>query len=150
MYVLNFNHRTSGAGMPRSSIMAGFGGTEKIKDARPLHVKAFVQQCIRQLHEARHWIEFNIFNDAKNNHVDIVVDFFFKFSPSNSVYGFQQCFHCFWGVGGPVAYSLYIFVWIISWNIYIIKGEFKLQVTTTSTWSIRCALLKTQLKYYFQ
>ncbi|XP_037535999.1 kinetochore protein NDC80 homolog [Nematolebias whitei] len=46
-----FGARTSGAGMPRSSIMAGFGGTEKIKDARPLHDKAFVQQCIRQLHE---------------------------------------------------------------------------------------------------
>lgn len=44
---------TSGAGMPRNSIMSGFGGTEKIKDARPLHDKAFVQQCIRQLHEVK-------------------------------------------------------------------------------------------------
>uniref|UniRef100_A0AAQ5YRQ8 Kinetochore protein NDC80 n=1 Tax=Amphiprion ocellaris TaxID=80972 RepID=A0AAQ5YRQ8_AMPOC len=46
-----FGARTSGAGMPRNSIMSGFGGTEKIKDARPLHDKSFVQQCIRQLHE---------------------------------------------------------------------------------------------------
>lgn len=43
--------RSSGAGMPRNSTMSGFGGTEKIKDARPLHDKSFVQQCIRQLHE---------------------------------------------------------------------------------------------------
>ncbi|XP_034548550.1 kinetochore protein NDC80 homolog isoform X2 [Notolabrus celidotus] len=46
-----FGGRTSGASMPRNSIMSGFGGTEKIKDARPLHDKSFVQQCIRQLHE---------------------------------------------------------------------------------------------------
>ncbi|XP_017269183.1 kinetochore protein NDC80 homolog isoform X2 [Kryptolebias marmoratus] len=46
-----FGARTSGAGMPRSSMVSGFGGTEKIKDARPLHDKSFVQQCIRQLHE---------------------------------------------------------------------------------------------------
>lgn len=39
--------------MPRNSTMAGFGGTEKIKDARPLHDKSFVQQCIRQLHEVK-------------------------------------------------------------------------------------------------
>lgn len=39
--------------MPRNSIMSGFGGTEKIKDARPLHDKSFVQQCIRQLHEVK-------------------------------------------------------------------------------------------------
>ncbi|XP_013876239.1 kinetochore protein NDC80 homolog [Austrofundulus limnaeus] len=45
-----FGARTSGASMPRSSIV-GFGGTEKIKDTRPLHDKTFVQQCIRQLHE---------------------------------------------------------------------------------------------------
>lgn len=44
---------TSGAGMPRNSIMSGFGGTEKVKDARPLHDKSFVQQCIRQLHEVK-------------------------------------------------------------------------------------------------
>ncbi|KAI3372804.1 hypothetical protein L3Q82_023264, partial [Scortum barcoo] len=43
--------RASGASMPRNSIMPGFGGPEKIKDARPLHDKSFVQQCIRQLHE---------------------------------------------------------------------------------------------------
>ncbi|CAJ1068915.1 kinetochore protein NDC80 homolog [Xyrichtys novacula] len=43
--------RASGASMSRNSIMSGFGGTEKIKDARPLHDKSFVQQCIRQLHE---------------------------------------------------------------------------------------------------
>ncbi|KAM9391925.1 kinetochore protein NDC80 homolog [Pholidichthys leucotaenia] len=46
-----FGPRTSGASMSRNSIMSGFGGTEKIKDARPLHDKAYVQQCIRQLHE---------------------------------------------------------------------------------------------------
>lgn len=39
--------------MPRNSTMSGFGGTEKIKDARPLHDKSFVQQCIRQLHEVK-------------------------------------------------------------------------------------------------
>jgi len=46
-----FGSRTSGAGMRRNSTMSGFGGTEKIKDARPLHDKSFVQQCIRQLYE---------------------------------------------------------------------------------------------------
>lgn len=46
-----FGARTSGAGMPRNSIMSGFGGSEKMKDTRPLHDKSFVQQCIRQLHE---------------------------------------------------------------------------------------------------
>ncbi|RVE68135.1 hypothetical protein OJAV_G00088750 [Oryzias javanicus] len=46
-----FGARSSGAGMPCNSTMSGFGGTEKIKDARPLHDKSFVQQCIRQLHE---------------------------------------------------------------------------------------------------
>ncbi|XP_054467133.1 kinetochore protein NDC80 homolog isoform X1 [Anoplopoma fimbria] len=43
--------RSVGASMPRNSTMSGFGGTEKIKDTRPLHDKSFVQQCIRQLHE---------------------------------------------------------------------------------------------------
>nr|XP_020458027.1 kinetochore protein NDC80 homolog [Monopterus albus] len=46
-----FGARTSGASMPRNSIMSRFGGTEKIKDSRPLHDKSYVQQCIRQLHE---------------------------------------------------------------------------------------------------
>ncbi|XP_070820938.1 kinetochore protein NDC80 homolog [Chaetodon trifascialis] len=46
-----FGPRTSGANMPRNSTMSGFGGTEKIKDGRPLHDKSYVQQCIRQLHE---------------------------------------------------------------------------------------------------
>uniref|UniRef100_A0A668AZK5 Kinetochore protein NDC80 n=1 Tax=Myripristis murdjan TaxID=586833 RepID=A0A668AZK5_9TELE len=46
-----FGARTSGAGLPRNSTLGGFGGAEKIKDVRPLHDKAFVQQCIRQLHE---------------------------------------------------------------------------------------------------
>ncbi|XP_029998550.1 kinetochore protein NDC80 homolog [Sphaeramia orbicularis] len=46
-----FSARTSGASMHRNSTMSGFGGTEKIKDARPLHDKSYVQQCIRQLHE---------------------------------------------------------------------------------------------------
>ncbi|XP_055018120.1 kinetochore protein NDC80 homolog isoform X2 [Boleophthalmus pectinirostris] len=40
-----FGARSSGAGM------AGFGGTEKIKDVRPLHDKSYVQQCIKQLYE---------------------------------------------------------------------------------------------------
>lgn len=44
-----FGSRTSGAGM--HGAMSGFGGTEKIKDVRPLHDKSYVQQCIRQLHE---------------------------------------------------------------------------------------------------
>lgn len=39
--------------MPRNSMMSGFGGTEKMKDARPLHDKSYVQQCIRQLHEVK-------------------------------------------------------------------------------------------------
>ncbi|XP_034727005.1 kinetochore protein NDC80 homolog [Etheostoma cragini] len=46
-----FGARTSGASMPRNSTMSGFGGTDKIKDTRPLHDKSYVQQCIRQLHE---------------------------------------------------------------------------------------------------
>ncbi|KAM8759560.1 kinetochore protein NDC80 homolog isoform 2-T2 [Acanthopagrus schlegelii] len=46
-----FGARTSGASMSRNSMMSGFGGTEKMKDARPLHDKSYVQQCIRQLHE---------------------------------------------------------------------------------------------------
>uniref|UniRef100_A0A3B4AGW3 Kinetochore protein NDC80 n=1 Tax=Periophthalmus magnuspinnatus TaxID=409849 RepID=A0A3B4AGW3_9GOBI len=41
-----FGARTSGVGA-----MSGFGGTEKIKDVRPLHDKSYVQQCIKQLHE---------------------------------------------------------------------------------------------------
>lgn len=51
--MLIFFYRMSGASMPRNSTMSGFGGTEKIKDARPLHDKSYVQQCIRQLHEVR-------------------------------------------------------------------------------------------------
>ncbi|XP_061672333.1 kinetochore protein NDC80 homolog [Syngnathoides biaculeatus] len=46
-----FGQRTSGASMPRSSLIYGFGGPEKLKDARPLHDKSYVQQCIRRLHE---------------------------------------------------------------------------------------------------
>lgn len=46
-----FGGRTVGASMPRNSTMSRFGGTEKIKDTRPLHDKSYVQQCIRQLHE---------------------------------------------------------------------------------------------------
>lgn len=37
--------------MLTNGTMSGFGGTEKIKDVRPLHDKSYVQQCIRQLHE---------------------------------------------------------------------------------------------------
>lgn len=52
--------------MPRNSTMSGFGGTEKIKDARPLHDKSFVQQCIRQLHEVKkNLIEYSIYIDTK-------------------------------------------------------------------------------------
>lgn len=46
-----FGARTSGVGMLTNGAMSGFGGTEKIKDVRPLHDKSYVQQCIRQLHE---------------------------------------------------------------------------------------------------
>ncbi|KAM9821953.1 kinetochore protein NDC80 homolog [Syngnathus typhle] len=46
-----FGQRVSGASMPRSSSVYGFGGPEKLKDTRPLHDKAYVQQCIKQLHE---------------------------------------------------------------------------------------------------
>ena len=45
--------------MRRNSTMSGFGGTEKIKDARPLHDKSFVQQCIRQLHEVKTLLRLN-------------------------------------------------------------------------------------------
>ncbi|KAM9320413.1 kinetochore protein NDC80 homolog [Gastrophryne carolinensis] len=43
-----FGKRASGA---RTSQYGAFGGSEKIKDPRPLHDKAFIQQCIRQLCE---------------------------------------------------------------------------------------------------
>uniref|UniRef100_A0A8C7CGR0 Kinetochore protein NDC80 n=1 Tax=Oncorhynchus kisutch TaxID=8019 RepID=A0A8C7CGR0_ONCKI len=46
-----FGSRTSGAGMARNSAFGAFGGAEKMKDPRPLHDKAYVQQCIRQLCE---------------------------------------------------------------------------------------------------
>ncbi|TNN80635.1 Kinetochore protein NDC80 [Liparis tanakae] len=46
-----FGGRTVGASMPRNSTISRFGGTDKIRDTRPLHDKSFVQQCIRQLHE---------------------------------------------------------------------------------------------------
>ncbi|XP_009100614.1 kinetochore protein NDC80 homolog [Serinus canaria] len=45
-----FGNRTSGAGGSRSS-QYGVFGTEKIKDPRPLHDKAFIQQCIKKLCE---------------------------------------------------------------------------------------------------
>ncbi|KFP23222.1 kinetochore protein NDC80 homolog [Egretta garzetta] len=45
-----FGKRTSGAGGSRNS-QYGVFGTEKIKDPRPLHDKAFIQQCIKQLCE---------------------------------------------------------------------------------------------------
>ncbi|KAG8431760.1 hypothetical protein GDO86_020104, partial [Hymenochirus boettgeri] len=38
-------------GTARNSQYGAFGGTEKIKDPRPLHDKSFIQQCIRQLCE---------------------------------------------------------------------------------------------------
>ncbi|KAM8865354.1 kinetochore protein NDC80 homolog [Synchiropus picturatus] len=46
-----FGPRTSSASMPRNSTISAFGGSEKLKDTRPLHDKSYVQQCIRQLHE---------------------------------------------------------------------------------------------------
>ncbi|XP_074132150.1 kinetochore protein NDC80 homolog [Sminthopsis crassicaudata] len=45
-----FGKRTSGPGS-RNSLLGVFGGSEKIKDPRPLNDKAFIQQCIRQLCE---------------------------------------------------------------------------------------------------
>ncbi|XP_057253552.1 kinetochore protein NDC80 homolog [Pezoporus wallicus] len=45
-----FGKRTSGVGGSRNS-QYGVFGTEKIKDPRPLHDKAFIQQCIKQLCE---------------------------------------------------------------------------------------------------
>uniref|UniRef100_G3VCQ5 Kinetochore protein NDC80 n=1 Tax=Sarcophilus harrisii TaxID=9305 RepID=G3VCQ5_SARHA len=45
-----FGKRTSGPGS-RNSLLGIFGGSEKIKDPRPLNDKAFIQQCIRQLFE---------------------------------------------------------------------------------------------------
>ncbi|NXR46547.1 NDC80 protein, partial [Hippolais icterina] len=45
-----FGNRVSGAGVSRSS-QYGVFGTEKIKDPRPLHDKAFIQQCIKKLCE---------------------------------------------------------------------------------------------------
>ncbi|XP_072460425.1 kinetochore protein NDC80 homolog [Notamacropus eugenii] len=45
-----FGKRTSGPGS-RNSLLGVFGGTEKIKDPRPLNDKAFIQQYIRQLYE---------------------------------------------------------------------------------------------------
>ncbi|NWR15425.1 NDC80 protein, partial [Emberiza fucata] len=45
-----FGNRVSGAGASRSS-QYGVFGTEKIKDPRPLHDKAFIQQCIKKLCE---------------------------------------------------------------------------------------------------
>lgn len=38
-------------GGQRNSMFGTYGGTEKMKDPRPLHDKAFVQQCIKQLCE---------------------------------------------------------------------------------------------------
>ncbi|XP_008106865.1 kinetochore protein NDC80 homolog [Anolis carolinensis] len=46
-----FSKRNSGTGSLRNSQYGAFGTMEKIKDPRPLHDKAFVQQCIRQLSE---------------------------------------------------------------------------------------------------
>ncbi|XP_044140060.1 kinetochore protein NDC80 homolog [Bufo gargarizans] len=43
-----FGRRTSST---RNSQYGAFGGSEKIKDPRPLHDKSFIQQCIRQLCE---------------------------------------------------------------------------------------------------
>ncbi|NXU42055.1 NDC80 protein, partial [Drymodes brunneopygia] len=45
-----FGKRPSGAGVSRNS-QYGVFGTEKMKDPRPLHDKAFFQQCIKKLYE---------------------------------------------------------------------------------------------------
>ncbi|XP_032926708.1 kinetochore protein NDC80 homolog [Catharus ustulatus] len=45
-----FGNRVSGFGGSRNS-QYGMFGTEKIKDPRPLHDKAFIQQCIKKLCE---------------------------------------------------------------------------------------------------
>ncbi|XP_062409326.1 kinetochore protein NDC80 homolog [Sardina pilchardus] len=39
------------SGNQRNSFFGAYGGSEKIKDPRPLHDKAFIQQCIKQLCE---------------------------------------------------------------------------------------------------
>ncbi|XP_061452314.1 kinetochore protein NDC80 homolog [Rhineura floridana] len=46
-----FGKRTSGPGSLQNGQYAAFGSVEKIKEPRPLHDKAFIQQCIRQLCE---------------------------------------------------------------------------------------------------
>ena len=38
-------------GNQRNSFFGAYGGSEKIKDPRPLHDKAYIQQCIKQLCE---------------------------------------------------------------------------------------------------
>lgn len=56
--VLTFLHRGIGAGGQRNSMFGAYGGPEKMKDPRPLHDKAFVQQCIKQLCEV--WLFFDV------------------------------------------------------------------------------------------
>ncbi|XP_069764208.1 kinetochore protein NDC80 homolog [Narcine bancroftii] len=46
-----FGRRTSSIGTFSTNLSSAYGGMDKIKDPRPLHDKAFVQQCIRQLCE---------------------------------------------------------------------------------------------------
>ncbi|XP_067402194.1 kinetochore protein NDC80 homolog isoform X2 [Emydura macquarii macquarii] len=43
--------RTSGSGVSRNTLWVFFAGTEKLKDPRPLHDKAYIRQCLRQLSE---------------------------------------------------------------------------------------------------
>uniref|UniRef100_A0A8B9JY91 Kinetochore protein NDC80 homolog n=1 Tax=Astyanax mexicanus TaxID=7994 RepID=A0A8B9JY91_ASTMX len=47
----SFFGKGAGGGGQRNSLFGSYGGTEKIKDPRPLHDKTFVQQCIKQLCE---------------------------------------------------------------------------------------------------
>lgn len=56
---LFFVLRTSGVGGSRNS-QYGVFGTEKIKDPRPLHDKAFIQQCIKQLCEVTFKLILNV------------------------------------------------------------------------------------------
>nr|XP_014351113.1 PREDICTED: kinetochore protein NDC80 homolog isoform X1 [Latimeria chalumnae] len=62
-----FGKRTSGTGMTRTSQFGVFGGSEKIKDPRPLHDKAFVQQCIRQLCEVSEFAVQSVLHWLKSN-----------------------------------------------------------------------------------
>lgn len=77
--------RTSGASMSRNSMMSGFGGTEKMKDARPLHDKSYVQQCIRQLHEVKIFTE-----DPNSTDVSVLDGYTLTLCTLNPLFGFLK------------------------------------------------------------